>query len=191
MIFIGIDIGADGAIAAITGNGLSFLRTKTSSTDSLLRFLQDFPPENTVAAYENLHAIWGASASATYGLGDASGWWRGVLDAFKYKTYKVGPLDWQTALTNRVQKPKLPSTKNLVGKARKAVLEQRRKINVAHRKNVKAETIRAANALFPGYSITHDGVADAVCIAAWLRLQFVNGDTNEKEVKEKGNERKL
>ncbi len=177
--FVGIDPGARGAVAVIhpDGNVTTFaLDEQDDFNSSVHYFLQTLPADRTLACIEDLHAIYGASAASTFSLGWACGYWHGVLNLLGVAVTVVKPIEWQKAVTTPVNKAYIP---------RMIKHSEARKMREAHKKAIKAESIRAANEMFPEAKVEHDGIADALCIAAYLRRVYnASNLLNEKQSNE-------
>lgn len=165
--FVGVDPGKDGAVA-ILRTGFAPLVFRISEQDETCReihhYLHALPRNNTFVAIEDLHAIFKASAGSTFSLGWSCGYWHGVFDNLGMNILIVRPEVWQMSITKKPERPKV---------ARGTPAAVRRKIMAGHKKALKAESIRTASELFPMLTITHDGVADALCIAAWRRYMYL------------------
>jgi len=164
--FIGIDPGAKGAVAVIHPRGhlvTYALDRQDESCRDVNIYLRSLDGK-VYAAIEDLHAIFGAGASSTFAFGWACGYWHGVLDSLHIPITLVKPMTWQAEITKPPLKQYIP---------RSLPKKEAAKMRSDHKKALKAESMRTANELFPGNNITHDGVADAVCIAAWRRYRYL------------------
>lgn len=160
--FIGIDPGANGAVVIIDRhNHLEFFKIKNENEQcsQICAFLKTIASKSIVAI-EDLHALWGANAASTFSLGWACGFWHGVCDNLGIPVVLVKPKVWQEKITVQPVKPKIP---------RGIPPKEQRRMRKEHKANVKAASIAAARVLFPKSDVDHDGVADAICIAEWLR----------------------
>jgi hypothetical protein len=159
VFFIGVDPGTRGAVAIISddANAKVFPLNKEDDLARNVRtYLSVLPSSETLAAVEDLHAIFGVPARTNFVLGWSCGYWHGVLNTLDIPVTVVAPKVWQGEITTAPLRPFKPSKKELY----------------AHKKALKAESIRVANELFPNVNTKHDGVADALCIAAWLRYRY-------------------
>lgn len=165
VVVFAIDPGADGGFAAIFPDGkVVTYKTRTNLEEIIdtLKFPRSYPK---YVAFESVHAIFGARASTTFSFGKAVGFWTGVLYSLGYvnnQIFPVKPVEWQRFACNPIKKPNI---KGLTAKKRKA-------INTQHRINLKQESIRAANNAFPFLNLDHDGEADAVNMARWLKNEL-------------------
>lgn len=160
---IAIDPGKDGAVAIIQHGALIAI-SKFINHINLCELVEpyEFVPQNTLGIIEELHAIFGARAAATFGMGKRCGYWEGVFDSWGIPFIFVKPTDWQRAVTTVQVRPQ----------TRGLPKGERTKILANHKLGIKTESIRAAHAAFPHAGVTHDGVADAINIAryAWKIL---------------------
>ena len=153
MLYLGIDPGQTGAIAAIN-----------SSLEVI--FLEDYPGDeigisvllkkiqkhhkNLVpyAALEKVHAMPKQGVSSTFKFGTNYGMWRGALAAYAIPFFNPTPQAWQKGVISRAQD--------------------------------KKPALAAARRLFPSAELTgprggaKDGRADALLIADWCRRQFLS-----------------
>lgn len=174
--YVGIDPGAKGGVAIIDNKEktLSSFRIQDDNEKCTLicEALKNIAEDATVAI-EDLHALWGASASSTFTFGLNVGFWHGVCNAFSIPFKTITPCTWQEAISHPPKRTYI--SKLLPPKTKRA-------LQAVHKAAIKAASITAANKIFPTASITHDGVADAVCIAEYLRLScIIKGEKHEKE----------
>lgn len=98
--YIGIDVGAKGFITLNTGSGFEFYSIADNSPyeigDMLKNIKDRFP--NVVCAMEEVHAIFGSSAKATFAFGEINGLLKGLLIANKIPYHLVPPKTWQSEI---------------------------------------------------------------------------------------------
>jgi len=149
MIYIGIDPGASGAIAAITDDGG-------------IVFLEDFPGDEgqvanmvyhlskigrSTAALEKVSAMPGQGVTSMFKFGTNYGIWMGALASFKIPFVLVRPQQWQKGMISKAQD--------------------------------KKPALAAASRLFPSAELYgprgggKDGRADALLIAEWCRRKYI------------------
>lgn len=158
MIYAGWDVGSDGAAAFILPDGkLRFARVKTDF-EWCLTLLRGLPKDSLIAV-EEVHAVYGSSATATFSFGRESGRILGILQALELEFIMVPPQEWQKTVCNMPERPynrgKSPS--------------ERTKINREHKKALKIESCRAAHEAFPELDTKYDGVCDSVNIARYCK----------------------
>lgn len=128
------------------------------------------------AVKEEIHAIFGSSASSTFEFGAADG----TLEAFlkmlsissenKFPIYTVQPKAWQSVAWKGVELVKGDPIMDKGTKKQKVT----KKGELRFKTDTKATSTAAAHALFPGVSFIpprcrneHDGLIDAALIAYW------------------------
>lgn len=162
MIILGIDLGKDGALAILYPDGRIETHPFKNNYPGVIRAIYEVVKRgNVVAAIEDLGAVYGSRASSTFSFGWSCGFMEGVLTTLGVKYVKVKPVVWQEAVTVPRVRPK----------TRGFAPSQRAKMNKAHKEAIKKESLRCACNAFPMADIRHDGVADAVNIARWLKQE--------------------
>lgn len=142
---LGIDVGANGALALLDWNGNVIDVVKTANatehdiSDSIAEWKESGAP--IVAFIETVHSMPKQGVASSFKFGDGNGFLRGLLIAHKIPFYYVTPQKWQTAM-----QCKTGGNKN-ISKA-------------------------AAQRLYPDRKITHAD-ADALLIAKYGTLQNV------------------
>lgn len=144
MVILGIDPGATGAAVILkpTGEPLAVCAF-SKSPNYIISFLKEHRPNIIKTAVEEVHAIKGAAARATFSFGKNTGWILGVLDTLEIHYKPVPPRVWQAGLEF------VPP-----------------KTGYAKRKKALAEFARAMFQVAMPQS-----VADAYLIAEWVRRQ--------------------
>jgi Holliday junction resolvasome RuvABC endonuclease subunit len=142
MIFIGIDPGQSGAIAAINSCGavVGVVKNKETERDlweAIARFT-GFP--SAFAVIEHVHSMPKQGVASSFKFGTSYGFLRGLLIASEVRFTEVSPVKWQTAMKCRSK-----GDKN-VTKAR-------------------------AQQLFPNVKSTH-ATADALLLAEYARVTW-------------------
>ena len=145
MLFIGIDPGGSGAMAAIDGQGVVVGVVKNVATErdlwnALSGWVRLYP--GTYAVVEIVHSMpkQKQGVSSSFKFGRSYGFLRGILVASGVRFSEVAPFKWQTAMRCRTK-----GDKN-VSKAR-------------------------AQQLFPDMQITH-AIADALLLAEYARVTW-------------------
>jgi hypothetical protein len=113
---------------------------------------------NIHCVIEDVHAIFGSSAKATFSFGWIVGVLEAMLVAHQISYTKVKPKDWQKVMWEGIPKQKKPNG----------------------RTDTKAMSLLAAKRLFPNEDLTatersikpHDGKIDALLLAEYCRRKF-------------------
>jgi len=166
--YVGIDPGKSGAIVAITANGMVIHKTSTpllgDSLDVLAiqhLFTSLIGVYNPVVILEDVHSIFGSSASSNFTFGYVCGAIEAIVLCQRMKLIKVQPKKWQAEIwlnSDKVYKSKKPDQKN-------ASID------------TKATSLCAVSRLFPGIDfrkterskIAADGIVDALLLAEYGR----------------------
>lgn len=159
---IGIDIGKSGGIALfVDGVCLAAVSTPQIAGEidvvKLVRMIRDWIPtkqDSFHVAIEDVHAIYGCSAKATFQFGKALGVIEGILTALEVSWTKVTPKMWQKEMWQGVE---------VIKKAGKTS------------NDTKAMSLIAVKRLFPALSlletprcsVPHNGIVDSVLIGAY------------------------
>lgn len=160
MIYVGIDPGTDGAVAFILpDNKIRVLKFK-SDLQKALHFFRQLKKESTLVALEDVHAVFGSAATATFSFGREVGRVIGILQALELEFIMVSPFDWQARICNVLPKA---STWGFAKPVRD-------KMNRDHKKLRKIESCRAAHVAFSDLDTKHDGICDAVNIARYCKI---------------------
>ena len=180
---LGADPGKHGGIVLIdTSDYLTQLHFPTKVKDGrvdieyMLNSLYPFKDNLACAVKEEIHAIFGSSASSTFEFGAADG----ALEAFlkilsassknKFPVYTVQPKAWQAVAWKGIDCVKGDPIMD------KATSKQKvnKKGELRFKTDTKATSMNAAHTLFPGVSFIpprcrneHDGLIDAALIAYW------------------------
>jgi len=164
MIYLGIDPGLDGAVAAISGNPgdlppwVVALDTPTAKDGTKRRYLVadmrqmviklcfgagGMTKDHVVAAIERVHSMPSQGVASSFTFGEGFGLWQGVLAGLGIPFDLVTPQRWKKTLLDGASKEK------------------------------DASRIRAQQ-IFPSVDLKlkkHHGRADALLIAEWRRRQ--------------------
>lgn len=157
-LFLGIDPGKSGAAALIDENRYCFSSTEFSKDGYAKIFSMVEEPFIVLAAIEDVHAIHGSSAKATFTFGRELGRLLGIFDALKISYELVTPKIWQKIYSF----PALPRS----DKKRKKLqhVETAERLFKSHNPNLSFRGDRGG---------LKDGLADAFLIAEWLRRREV------------------
>lgn len=165
--YVAIDPGKNGGIVAMSGKtviGKWIMPLLGDDIDisGLYSLLQRLWSDYDVTVIlEDVHSIFGSSASSNFTFGFVCGVIEAVVVSQKLKLIKVGPKKWQGEIwenSDKCYKPKKPDQKN-------------------PSVDTKATTLRAAVRLFPmedlrksdRAKIAHDGIVDALLMAEYGR----------------------
>lgn len=175
---LGSDPGKHGAIVLINVDDLSDqihipTKVKDGRIDTLHWYNTILPYKDSIiaAVKEEIHAIFGSSASSTFEFGASDG----MLDAFlqllsntKFPVYKVQPKNWQSCAWKKVDKV----NGDPIMDKETGLQKEDKDGNPRFKTDTKATSAKAAHKLFPGVSFVpkrcrneHDGVIDAALIA--------------------------
>ena len=165
-MYIGIDIGKNGAIAVIkpTGEILTYpmpmIKTELDyhALSNMINILQPHSPH---VIFEKLGVIYGTSKSTAFSMGEQSGCveMASICQGLSYT--KVRAIDWQKAMFQGVDE----------------ILKTTVKEGKKPGRDTKAMALVAIKRLFPGLKLTfgekakkpHDGLIDAVLMAEYAR----------------------
>ncbi len=154
---IAADPGANGALAVLDYNG--GFKTWLFATERK-KLISDLPKYLTSAyiVLEEVHALYGSSADRTFGFGRNLGHLEGIIEALGGEVdLRVEPELWQRVVT--FPPIKIPS--------KELPEDERDRAKKDHKEALKLESIRAAEAAYPGSTRWHDGIADAINIARY------------------------
>lgn len=98
--YIGIDPGSLGFITVLhPGGERDYLSIKTSTPLEIADFLSKYvSPEDSFVIMEEVHAVHGSSASATFAFGEINGLLKGILTALHLPYALVQPKEWQNCI---------------------------------------------------------------------------------------------
>lgn len=136
--YIGIDVGSKGFITVCTPEGeYSFLSIESSNEHQINEFLQEITDnyKSVFCAMEEVHAIFGSSAKATFAFGEINGLLKGFLIANNIPFELVPPKRWQGEIwrnSDMVYEYKVANTKE-GAKTRKTVNTKQTSYNAARR----------------------------------------------------------
>ena len=96
-VYLGIDVGSKGFITLNNGREYQFYSIADNDIyqlSDIFRGIKDEYP-NVVCVMEEIHAIFGSSAKATFAFGEINGILKGLLMANKIPYHLVPPKTWQ------------------------------------------------------------------------------------------------
>jgi hypothetical protein len=166
--YIGIDPGKKGAITLVCEDcpprsWVMPLLGKEIDIQTLSRILSGWNIDETYCVLEDVHAIFGASAGATFDFGYGLGIIEGILTANRIPYTKIAPKKWQGQMFEGVPLMQKPSS---TGKTMKTdtknmatIAVQRMYPNQDLRETVKCKK-------------PHDGIVDSLLMAEYCRRNF-------------------
>lgn len=171
-VYISIDPGLDGCVAAIFDNTIRWHTIPTVgkivNIPQLAKDLSVYKSDDyeVKIVLEDVHAIVNAAAKSTFQFGHVVGLIEGVLAALELPYIKVAPKKWQSIVFQGVPvQTKLSSTKKTMVNDTKAMaliavtrLFPQFPISAFHRENTRVGKI-------------HDGIVDALCMAYYCKTQ--------------------
>lgn len=183
-LYLGADPGKHGAVVLISEDRSDVIqiptKVKDGSIDVVMLYdsLLPYVPRIKGACMEQVHALFGSSAGATFEFGDANGSLRTLLVLLsehetKFKVILVQPKIWQRVAWYGVDKVESPVT-DINGRP-KLLKSGKPRMKV----DTKATSAAAAHKLFPSVTfvpprcrVEHDGCIDAALIAyyGYIRL---------------------
>lgn len=166
--YIGIDVGMKGFVAIMHKSEYKFCSIEDSSPQHLSDFLlQEALNDDVAVVIEDVHAIYGASASSTFNFGWIKGFLIGLLVAHKIPYTLVQPKEWQKEIWTNA---------DMVVHNKQIKLKNGKVVN---RKEVetKATSINAVQRLFPKVDFrknnrcrkVDDNKVDALLMAEYAR----------------------
>lgn len=110
MIFIGIDPGLDGAVAAIAPEQVDVFDTPTTQVTrngknrrdylvaQMADLLQKYAMDECSAVIEAVHSMPKQGVASSFSFGRGAGLWEGILAALRIPFSKVAPQTWKKAM---------------------------------------------------------------------------------------------
>lgn len=143
-VYIGIDVGSKGFITVNNGRDLTFLSIADNDIYAISNFLQavknTYP--DVVCAMEEVHAIFGSSAKATFAFGEINGILKGLLIANQIPYHLIQPKKWQSEIWEN--KDMVATYKTIVVKGKNVVKKD---------VNTKQTSFNAAKRIFPAVDL--------------------------------------
>lgn len=174
MIYVGIDVGGDGGIAAVDREGSVVFksgipRIKGDNVIDYLGIVDIFEEVLDLgdrmgvrAVIEDVHSLFGMSAGSNFNFGHIKGFKEGVLKTLGIQYELVPPKMWQKVMWEEGD----------------VVLKENKRT-----KDTKATSLNAAIRLWPNEDfrktsrskVPHDGIIDAALMAEYCRTMEQNG----------------
>lgn len=167
MIYIGIDPGKDGGISITFHDGeiKSWVMPVIGKVIDIQELTKILDPclGDAYCVLEDVHAIFGSSAGATFAFGYSLGLLEGILTAFMIPYSKIAPKKWQSQMFEGVKLQQKPSS---TGKTMKT--------------DTKSMATIAAQRIFPNIDLRatdrckkpHDGKVDSLLMMEYCRRNF-------------------
>lgn len=164
--YIGIDPGKRGYIAVLSGGGVEFFGIGSHTELEVSEYLGRYSGHCCHAVLEDVHAVYGSSAGATFEFGRIKGMLEGMLVAHKIPYTLVQPKEWQGKVwTNADREYCHKAAKGGAGAGVRRVTD------------TKATSARAARRLFPAVdfrrsercSRVDDNMVDSLLMAEYAR----------------------
>lgn len=167
-VYLGIDVGSKGFLTLNTGTELRFYSIADNDAYQLSNILHDIKAEfqNVVCAMEEIHAIFGSSAKATFAFGEINGLLKGLLIANKIPYHLVAPKKWQSEIWDN--KDMVVSYKTVTIKGKQVSKKE---------VNTKQTSFNAAKRIFPAVDLRKtercknldDNKCDSLLISEYAR----------------------
>jgi len=168
---IGIDIGKSGAIVIqdLETNGILKLKMpiigKEFDIHKLVEILQEFKNENCFVVFEDLRAIYGVAAGATFTFGHVAGATEATVIALGLRFKKLQAKIWQKWAFIGIPEIRKPSKVNKKGVEVKGGLETKQMALLAAKRMFPNEDLRKSERS----KNPDDGIVDALLISEWIK----------------------
>ena len=138
-IYVGIDPGAKGFITAVVNGKHDFLSISDNNVIEINKYLASLKSQGEVVAImEEVHAIFGSAAKATFSFGEIFGLLKGLLIANTIPYHLIPPKTWQKEIW---------ANPDMVVAYKQVVVKG--KATTRKEVNTKATSLNAALRLFP------------------------------------------
>ena len=163
---ISYDPGHDGAIVVYRDGSLYSkgvvpqVSGKTLDLNLFIKFFSKFKDKDVVVVYEELHALFRVSASATFTLGYHMGVIKTMTQTLGMKSVAVKPKEWQKEMWGGFDK-----------------IMVKKKGNKKKTVDTKATSLKVCRSMFPSLDLRkndrctnpHDGIVDALLLAEYAK----------------------
>ena len=167
-VYLGIDPGSKGFLTLYGDNVMEFYSIDDNDfyrLGDILHGIKDRYP-NVVCIMEEIHAIFGSSAKATFSFGEINGLLKGLLIANKIPYHLIQPKKWQSEIWDF--KDMVVSYKNVTIRGKEV---QKKEVNT------KQTSANAAKRIFPNVDFRKserckkidDNKVDSLLIAEYAR----------------------
>lgn len=170
-VYIGIDPGSKGFVSVRSDDGFEFFPLLNCEYSDLYAFFEKkvecYGRDNIFVCMEDVHAIYGSSAEATFNFGWIVGLLHGMILGLKIPYSLVQPKVWQTEIWENADRVE----------NKKAIICKNGKEMVRTEVDTKKTSYNAAKRLFPGMDFRRsvrcrdfdDNKVDSVLICEYAR----------------------
>lgn len=172
-IFIGIDVGKNGAILVNKDGKISYhkmpLIAKEYDLNALKNILLEYcQVPGVMVVLEDLNAIFGSAAGATFSFGEGFGMIKGILSAYEIPYTLVHSKVWQKFCFQGIPELRKPQSAKQLAANKKGSID------------TKAMALLAYKRLLPSYPLNfggratkaHDGLVDAGLLSFYAQNKF-------------------
>ena len=186
MLYMGIDPGISGGLAVIDADGKCLfakptpcIKIKKNNKDksdydveSMAKYIRDYSDKEIMVCQELTHAMPGNGGVSMYHFGRGHGIWEGIVGALSLKHIFCTPQKWKEMYPVLAQLKLTKEQRALMASSEIATWKRKQK------SEAKKKSIDLAKKMFKECEsemtkVKHDGVAEALLIANWLRRQYV------------------
>lgn len=154
MYYLGIDPGKSGAYVLLDEAGEVCLVSPYQNWKAIHDSLIDITPfNNIVAVLEQVSAMKGQGVTSMFNFGGNYEGWQALMEVLDIRYTLIGPQRWQKAIVGSIPK----------GKSKEYTT------NYVKRKYGMAIMLKTARSKVPD-----TGIADAICMAEYARIQHLN-----------------
>ena len=189
-LFVGIDPGAKGALAAIDEKNciIAGFDWPGDEIQVAIRFKKLIEKHTCIkekedpcitAALEYVHAMPGQGVASVFSFGANYGIWQGVLASFQIPYMIVSPKEWQKGILKKISLPTSMTQLLKNAKTKEEKKKAKSKIAAMRKKAIKKAIMTAAARIFPAAELygprggKKDGRADALLIALWCKKEVL------------------
>ena len=166
LYYLGIDPGVSGAYAILNRVGDVRSLGLYKERSDLIGFLRQ--GIDVRAALEKVHSMPKQGVSSTFTFGEATGVWRGILEAFSVPFELITPMTWQREILD-FQITKEEKKEDETKKEHDCRTERNRR---KKKEAVTAFVLRRYPDLYHLLKIKkNQGIADAICLALYARIR--------------------
>ena len=187
---IGIDPGVNGAIVALEHGQVIYKEcmpkiSKIFDIYMLVKMLQTLKTSNCHIFIEDVHAIFGSSANATFTFGETVGSIKAAVIALGFSYTLVQPKVWQKISFAGIPEIRKPSSIDKNGKSKNGKIDTKTMALIASKRLFPSVDTKASERC----KIDHDGIVDALLIAYYGENYLIannNLQNNNINISEKG-----
>ena len=186
MHYMGIDPGINGGIAVIDDAGncvfakptpcLKIKKNNKMKSDydvaAMSDYVRSFLDKDIIVCQELTHAMPGNGGVSMYHFGRGHGIWEGIVGALALSHQFCTPQKWKSMYPTLAQE-KLTKEQKAVMTSSEVSSWKRKQKTEAKKKSILLAKDMFKSAQQEMTKVKHDGVAEALLIANWLRSQYV------------------